>query len=51
MQLGEDQHRRQRIDAPETAQSSDRLPIGLDLRDLCQPNIKVLEPRFGVIHG
>ena len=49
MQLREDQHRRQRIDAAETAQPPDRLPIRLGLRDLRQPGIQLHEPGVGVI--
>ena len=40
MQLREDQHRRQRIDAAETPQPADRLAIRLALGDLRQPRVQ-----------
>jgi hypothetical protein len=49
MQLREHQHRRQRVDAAETAQPSDRFPIGLGLRDLGQPRVQLQQPCLGVI--
>ncbi len=51
MQLREDQHGRQRVDAPKTPQPADRLAIRLGLRDLRQPGIKLQQPRLGVIDG
>jgi hypothetical protein len=49
MQLGEDQHRGQCIDAAETAQPPDRLPIRLALGNFREPGIQLQQARFGVI--
>src|SRR2546430_975390 len=46
MQLGEDQHRRQRVDASKTAQPPDRLPIRLALRNLRQAGLQFQPPRL-----
>jgi hypothetical protein len=49
MQLRQDQHGRQRVDAPEAAQPLDRLTIRVRLREVRQPRVELDQSRLQMI--